>query len=82
MIKPAVVVLAVLAVSAAPRAAEAGGGPGYPWCAHFSTGLNECSFFNWEQCMVSLRGIGGTCDPNLRFRGYLPPQRKYVRWYW
>jgi hypothetical protein len=83
MIKPALVVAALaLTVSAAPRAAEAGGGPGYPWCAHYSYGLNECNFFTWEQCMVAVRGVGGTCDANLRFRGYPPPPRKYVRRHW
>ena len=69
------------ALSAAPRGAEAGG-PGYPWCAHYPTGLNECNFYTWQQCRAAISGNGGLCSPNLRFRGELPPQRRYVRWYW
>jgi len=75
-----VAIVAVVALSAAPRVAQAGAG--YPWCANYSTGLNECNFYTLEQCRVALSGIGGVCSPNLRFRGELPPERKYLRWYW
>jgi len=80
MIKPAAVALVALAMFAAPRAAEAGGG--YPWCAHYPTGLNECNFVTWQQCRVAISGVGGICDPNPFFRGELPPPRRYVRWRW
>jgi hypothetical protein len=82
MIKPVVVAAVVaVALSVAPRAAQAGG-PGYPWCASYSTGLNECNFVTWEQCHVAINGVGGVCSPNPRFQGYLPPPHKYVRWRW
>jgi len=82
MIKPVVVAaVAVVALSLAPRAAQAGGG-GYPWCAHYPTGLNECNFYTWDQCRAAISGVGGVCDANPFFRGYLPPPRKYVRWRW
>ena len=73
--------VAVVALSAGPRVAEAGG-RGYPWCANYPTGLNECNFYTWEQCRTAISGNGGLCSPNLFFRGELPPPRKYVRWYW
>jgi len=37
---------------------------GAPWCAHYSTDLNDCSFYSFEQCKSSLSGVGGTCAPN------------------
>jgi hypothetical protein len=35
-----------------------------PWCAHFNTGLNACSFYSFQQCMAVLSGNGGMCSPN------------------
>jgi hypothetical protein len=35
-----------------------------PWCAHFNTGLNACSFYSFEQCMTAVWGVGGFCNPN------------------
>jgi len=85
MIRAVAVAAFVVAVvlSTIPRIAQAGGRGGYPWCAHYSFGLNECNFFTWQQCQAALSGNGGTCDPNPRFRGYLPPQRRYLpAWPW
>jgi hypothetical protein len=49
----------------------------YPWCALRAdrSGAQSCYFTSYEQCMASLRGIGGTCIRNLyqirgpRYRG-------------
>ena len=43
----------------------------WPWCAqYFDFGaMHECSFISWEQCMDSVRGIGGYCYVNP----YAPP---------
>ena len=43
----------------------------WPWCAqYFDAGAkHECSFISWEQCMGSVRGIGGYCHANP----YAPP---------
>jgi hypothetical protein len=49
----------------------------YPWCALRAdrSGTQSCYFTSYEQCMASLRGIGGTCIRNLyqirgpRYRG-------------
>jgi hypothetical protein len=35
-----------------------------PWCARYSTGLNACSFYSFQQCMAALSGVGGACEPN------------------
>lgn len=41
-----------------------GGGRGAPWCAHYNTGANDCSFHSFEQCMASRSGVGGICVRN------------------
>jgi hypothetical protein len=57
--------IAVLATVLAGLALCAcGGATGAPWCAHYSSGLNDCSFYSYEQCTNSLSGVGGTCSPN------------------
>ena len=30
-----------------------------PWCAHLNTGLNACSFYSFQQCMLRFRGTAG-----------------------
>ena len=32
-----------------------------PWCARYSTGLNACNFYSFQQCMASVFGV---CEPN------------------
>ncbi len=42
----------------------------YPWCAYYSTGdgsATNCGFVTREQCMATVRGIGGACEPNNRY---------------
>jgi hypothetical protein len=36
------------------------------WCAEYSlnSGLTECAFFTFEQCLASVRGVGGYCIPS------------------
>jgi hypothetical protein len=39
----------------------------YPWCAIYSTGdgnATNCGFVTREQCMATVSGIGGYCEPN------------------
>ncbi len=45
-------------------------GPAAPWCAHYSTGLNDCSFYSFQQCTAALSGAGGICSPNSFRRRY------------
>jgi len=35
-----------------------------PRCARYSTGLNACNFYSFQQCMASVFGVGGVCEPN------------------
>jgi hypothetical protein len=46
----------------------------YPWCAYYSTGdgnATNCGFVTREQCMATISGMGGHCEPN---NTYVPPQ--------
>src|ERR1700730_12347440 len=41
-----------------------GDAPGAPWCAHYSTGNNDCSFYSFQQCTAC--DIGGSAEYALR----------------
>ena len=67
----------VLLLIAAIFAATAGFGPpaqaqNYPWCAIYDVGdaAYNCGFVSREQCMATVRGIGGSCNANTQ---YVPP---------
>jgi len=63
-------ILAIFVVSAGiGTRAEA---QNYPWCALYSGpgGGTNCGFTSFEQCMDTLRGIGGFCNQNPQ---YTPP---------
>ncbi|MGE5165401.1 MAG: DUF3551 domain-containing protein [Sphingobacteriales bacterium] len=39
----------------------------YRWCAVYSGkggGASNCGFLTWQQCMDTVSGIGGFCEPN------------------
>jgi hypothetical protein len=58
-------ILAAMALPmlAAPRPAEAA--PYWPWCSRYLEEAQEsCAFATYEQCMASVRGIGGFCYRN------------------
>jgi len=45
----------------------------YPWCADYSgsmAGSSNCGFVSFEQCMETVRGMGGFCNRNTQ---YVPP---------
>ena len=31
------------------------------WCARYNSGANNCGFYNQQQCLETVRGIGGYC---------------------
>jgi hypothetical protein len=49
----------------------------YPWCAVYDTGdaTYNCGFVTFEQCMTTVRGIGGMCAPNTLYQPSGPLQR-------
>ncbi len=65
---------AVLVCATAAAAADVGrpgphhrrGGPP-EWCNQgndMTGGVMECSYYTLQQCLVTARGVGGTCIPN------------------
>ena len=63
--------LAALIIPATPALAAAQGQPfpydPYPWCAVYggrAGGASNCGFSTWQQCMATVSGIGGFCEPN------------------
>lgn len=49
----------------------------YPWCVQYTGddggGGRNCGFVSYEQCMMTARGAGGSCEQNLF---YLDQQAK------
>ena len=45
----------------------------YPWCAQYGgddgDGGRNCGFVSREQCMETVRGMGGFCEQNLFYTG-------------
>ena len=68
-------IFAVLALTTVPmiQPHAANAAPYWPWCSqYFSRGTpHACAFVSWEQCMDTVRGIGGYCYANP----YPPPAR-------
>ena len=65
------ILLATLIVPVTLTSASAQGQPypydPYPWCAVYggrSGGGTNCGFRTWQQCMATVSGIGGFCEPN------------------
>ena len=51
-----------------------------PWCAHLDFGSDEavnCSFVSFDQCMATVRGMGGFCVANNTYQApVLHPSRQ------
>ena len=45
----------------------------YPWCARYGWTTSNCGFVTFQQCLDTIRGVGGFCEPNPR---YNPPQQR------
>jgi len=62
-----------LAASARPSAAVVI----YPWCADYSGrggyGSGNCGSISLRQCLATLAGNGGSCNPNPLYQPYPPP---------
>ena len=52
-------VLALAAFSLTPTGADAGA-----WCATYRWGSTSCGYSSSEDCMATVRGLGGFCYPN------------------
>ena len=73
----AAIAIAAMAALARPAAAIE-----YPWCAQYSGddgGGRNCGFVSYEQCMETIRGMGGFCEQNLFYTGPTERPAKPVR---
>jgi hypothetical protein len=71
---------AALFVAASVAPAEAGARGRAPWCGNLSgESLDDCNYFTFEQCLVSVRGLGGMCARNPAAYAHQPPHRRKVR---
>jgi hypothetical protein len=67
----AATVVALLAFETRPSAAMVI----YPWCAVYGGrdgGAENCGFVNFNQCLATVRGVGGFCKPNPWYTPYPP----------
>ena len=68
-----VAIALILAASARPSAAVVI----YPWCANYGGrggyGASSCGSVSLQQCLATLAGNGGTCNPNPFYQPYPPP---------
>jgi hypothetical protein len=80
------IVMAAMAVATAFVSRSPAQAEDWPWCVDYNGGGNggggtNCGFASWEQCQVTVRGVGGWCYPNPYYsarRG--PPPRYRQRW--
>jgi hypothetical protein len=75
--------LAVMTTVATVGSAHAIPPQSAPWCANMGGGWGfDCSYFTFEQCMATARGLGNYCSPNPN--AIVPPRttvRKRGRYY-
>jgi hypothetical protein len=59
---------------------QAGAAPAR-YCAYYSDGSTDCSYFTMSSCRASVSGVGGACGVNPRARqlrtGSYPPPPPY-----
>ncbi len=52
----------------------------YPWCVSYGDidggGGRNCGFVSYEQCMMTARGSGGSCEQNLFYLDQIAKQRQ------
>jgi hypothetical protein len=53
----------------------------YPWCAFYDAGDEAvvCGFVSFEQCLATVRGIGGFCDRNNLYQAAVPANHPAYR---
>jgi hypothetical protein len=39
------------------------------WCAQMGDGINDCSYFTWQQCRAAASGTGNFCYQNPLYVG-------------
>ncbi len=79
-IATALMAVAFLVTAARPGAAAYD----LPWCAQFymQGQVKSCAYVTYEQCLATIRGVGGVCVRNAAvppYPPYAPPLRRRPR---
>lgn len=80
-----ILTLAAAALSCNVGSAKAGPGfgpNGGPWCAYYDPWSYNCGFATFQQCLATISGAGGVCQPNPyggTVRQELPRRHKRAR---
>jgi hypothetical protein len=74
--------IAGAALLAATQPSRAQSAYDYPWCALYTnrSGAQACYYTSYQQCMATMRGIGGTCIESPYYRGPPRPERRVRRY--
>ena len=73
-------VLVVASVLTSPNGANADWRQLAPWCANMGGSYGfDCSYFTFEQCMATARGLGNFCSPNPSLQAGSRPIRQQRR---
>jgi hypothetical protein len=78
--KATVSLLGVLVVTAAISTISTPAHADGPWCAFYNGrfgGATNCGFYTYEQCLATISGVGGSCEPNTM---YVPPPARHRRY--
>jgi hypothetical protein len=56
----------------------------YPWCVQYGGGDEggggrNCGFVSYDQCMLTARGAGGSCERNLFYEDQQAKQPQHPR---
>ena len=89
MTKTTLAILTAVAILSVSGSAQPAAAIEYPWCAQYSGGEEggggrNCGFVSRDQCMLTVQGMGGSCEPNLFYldqvtRKPQPPARRRER---
>ena len=78
----AALMLGGIAPLVVPHGSAAQSAYDYPWCAVYTnrSGAQACYYTSYQQCMATMRGIGGTCIESPYYRGGVHPERRVRRY--
>ena len=75
MLRPLVLAFALALASSAQAQSRVP-----PWCAYMGGQFGfDCSFYTFQQCMETARGLGNSCAPNPRYQAAPRAQRRARR---
>jgi hypothetical protein len=63
-------ILFALAVAAGALTLDAGRSARAEWCAYYDEYTYSCGFRTFEQCLDTIRGVGGLCRRDRRVPSY------------